>query len=1593
MSSRKTAQSLVLFSILFAGSTIAFAGGFLAPAPAEIEIHQGPQPESMFEYETHLLTVAELEQLKAEIGIRDMQKNYNMIIDGFGTGLAPPTEAEWEAMIGTSWADGVNDPMLEPAIDHSQEPYFPRVRSQGSQGSCAAWSVAYYINGYNQAKDNNWTDASTGNNDHLMSPAFVYNKANSGFDSGSWPSDNMEVIKTVGNSIWTEMPYNQNDPVGWGDEDAWRSAPEYRGLDYTSTSPVNTDVLKAWVAEGYALSIVLDAGNYGRGLGSGDDIINATEHIPGTPNHANTIVGYNDSKADGSEIGAFKIVNSWGAGWGSAWGGNGYYWMTYEAAKELPGIVLKFRDMIDYEPSLLGVIDLNPQGGRDAPVTLGIGPTHDPAATRSPWWRGGDHDFPAFMALDYTDFRNEWRSGHNQFFLTIGAGTGSSTITSFKMELYESGYVPASYTRISDESPDTPEITPGTVTVTLIPGIRILNPLDNENINGLVNISGKATNTMWTVVLREDFEGAWPGGWTVGDSTPGAGEDYWGAVSTRSYSGTSSAWSAQFGEHHEVAYSQDFDTAGILPGGWTLISNGPDSHPWEMVLESGSDFIAECDSSAAGPGTDISEWLQMTTGFDATSYDSLNLTFYLDYAYKDGDEYASVLYSTSPDYPAFTGLQTWPSTVQGSQDVDLSAALGDPEVYLAFLYHATDDLYMRVDDVQVIGGQLNENRQLYDNEMDAYMEHDVDLSMYTEATLVYNYWLDSEISSDQLYVSYYDGTWNYIDPHSGDSGGWQGSSVQIPVTATKIGFQFHSDGGTVGEGAYVDDVVLLGHGAIDNVLVKVDDSSWQLASGTGNWYYEWDTSSLDEGWHTIYARGYFGVTYTEDQVRVTVDYTLPENPNSYTSSHTPTVWSDDDTVWISWSGAWDNVSGIGGFAVEWTMSPVTVPSETMDTTESETTSYPLPDANDWYVHIRTVDKGGNWAVGAYHVGPFYIDTTPPGNPNSFSGSHQVGVWSADDTIFIEWFGAVDTLSGVHGYSYSWSQVPDTLPINFVTTLNNNATSFMLSPSNSWYFHVRTQDVAGNWAPDAYHVGPFYIDVENPWTSHSIAGTSGDFGWYISPVIVTLSMQDNHSGIDSTYYSTDGAPFSIYASPLNILADGNHTVEYYSVDNVGNTEATRTSSAALDATAPLNPDGYTSSHTVSSWSADDTIDISWTGAWDATSGVYAFSCEWTQSSGTLPDTTHETTSPSTTSPSLATGDNWYFHVRTRDVAGNWAIDAYHVGPFFIDATPPVALDNVWANLEGPGWQNVNITWTPANDNESGVLRYDIFYGTIYDAGGSGYMLLSSVPADTYFFVHIGGGEGNFSNYFYQIRAVDFADNSAPFTTQAGKFTKNLASGWKLLSVPLEQLDGSPAAVLRTLDYSVARYYYAGTWTSYYPHKTYCTLDQITTGMGIWVDVASGSYLTVAGRVPTTTEIYLARGWNLIGFPSFDAGYTIADLKADSGATNVETFDGTAPPHYLRDAVDAEPMLAGSGYWVEVSSSGTWTVSNDVWDPHVPRGVPGSEDMKSTPTEGLDGAPPRGLGAECPECSLSLPLMMFTALIGLVAVSGLRRSYSK
>jgi hypothetical protein len=52
-------------------------------------------------------------------------------------------------------------------------------------------------------------------------------------------------------------------------------------------------------------------------------------------------------------------------------------------------------------------------------------------------------------------------------------------------------------------------------------------------------------------IFRENFEGSWPGPWSVGDENPDAGLDYWGVTGERQSEGSFSAWAAQTGTNSE----------------------------------------------------------------------------------------------------------------------------------------------------------------------------------------------------------------------------------------------------------------------------------------------------------------------------------------------------------------------------------------------------------------------------------------------------------------------------------------------------------------------------------------------------------------------------------------------------------------------------------------------------------------------------------------------------------------------------------------------------------------------------------------------------------------------------------------------------------------------------------------------------------------------------------------------------------------------------------------------------------------------------------------------------------------------------------
>ena len=298
-----------------------------------------------------------------------------------------------------------------------------------------------------------------------------------------------------------------------------------------------------------------------------------------------------------------------------------------------------------------------------------------------------------------------------------------------------------------------------------------------------------------------------------------------------------------------------------------------------------------------------------------------------------------------------------------------------------------------------------------------------------------------------------------------------------------------------------------------------------------------------------------------------IDITPPTAPTSISSSdHTVSVWSNNPTIGINWSGETDATSGLfnAGYSVLFDQFTSTLPPPVVNAYAGSAFSPVLGDGNNWYAHVRTHDVAGNWSVGAIHLGPFFIDTTPPNNPTDVhSTSHTPGVWSGNAYLSMAWSGATDPSgSGVSGYAYVFDTNPSTLPSAVVSTYGTSATSGALS-SSSWYFHIRTHDAAGNWSATAITVGPFYVDVTPPSSYTTSPASTGSTSFFVSwsPGATDFG-GSGLASYDVQYRDTStGGSWTTWQSFVSyggawFYGSGGHIYQFRSRarDNVGNLEA-------------------------------------------------------------------------------------------------------------------------------------------------------------------------------------------------------------------------------------------------------------------------------------------------------------------------------------------------------------------------------------------------------------------------------------------------------
>ena len=432
-------------------------------------------PAEGLRFKAHDMTMSEMTALREAWGVRDSSSDYNVIVDGFGTGLAPPSAEGWLSMVGkVRVLDSIDYDLgsIPGSFDLSVLPTFPVVGNQRTQPSCSAWAAAYYAYGFQEAVDNGWVQAGEGAEDQLISPSWTYSRSNDGRDLGSSMDENMMVIADWGAPTLSTMPFDEYEYLYWGPPEAFREAPAHRAAEvftivYSGQSTI--DEIKTLVTEGIPVTFGIDAYQYYNF--EGDWILSSEEYNSTSLNHAQTIVGFDDNVTDDNDTGAFRVVNSWG----SSWGDSGFYWLTYDTMIELGDIdraVLNYvTDIEDYVPSTILTWHFDPGPSRAASMEVGIGPPSAPVESKVPFFTYDSfqtHLYPEFMSLDVSEFSDSYDAGEEDFYISIGTSLSKGYLTSFKVSLHEGAFIPGSPTHSSGQSPDVPtEMNPFTVTNSL----------------------------------------------------------------------------------------------------------------------------------------------------------------------------------------------------------------------------------------------------------------------------------------------------------------------------------------------------------------------------------------------------------------------------------------------------------------------------------------------------------------------------------------------------------------------------------------------------------------------------------------------------------------------------------------------------------------------------------------------------------------------------------------------------------------------------------------------------------------------------------------------------------------------------------------------------------------------------------------------------------------------------------------------------------------------------------------------------------------------------------------------------------------------
>ena len=320
---------------------------------------------------------------------------------------------------------------------------------------------------------------------------------------------------------------------------------------------------------------------------------------------------------------------------------------------------------------------------------------------------------------------------------------------------------------------------------------------------------------------------------------------------------------------------------------------------------------------------------------------------------------------------------------------------------------------------------------------------------------------------------------------------------------------------------------------VENTFYTIDGGSQQTYSAPFN--------ISNSGHHTIiyWSVDRAGNTESQRSMLIKVDSVAPSSQAQASSTWQFDVWYQSPAqVSIS---ATDSNSGIANTYY------------TIDggATQTYTTAFNITTGGVHIVNYWSVDQAGN--TEAQKSLTVRVDSAAPTTQIATSGTGANGWYRGPVQVGLT---ATDPEVGVNVTMYRVDGGP-TMVYSAPFTVSGEGQHSVLYWSNDKLNHTEAQNSA-----------TISIDSTIPTVQNSFSGPVGGNGYYIGPVQFTMTGSDNLSGLANIYYGVNGGATLVYSSPFPIGVDGNHAVDYWSVDVAGNVSGVGTAFVKIDVTAPL-----------------------------------------------------------------------------------------------------------------------------------------------------------------------------------------------------------------------------------------------------------------------------------------------------------------------------------------------------------------------------------------------------------------------------------------